>query len=60
MGTNDTANRTGLIEGNFSLTVTDGNGCTSEASVLVVENMIPLLAPVALNLSYKIWMRKKT
>jgi len=37
-----TANITGLISGNYNVTVTDNNGCTSSASVTITQPAAPL------------------
>lgn len=40
VGLNDPANRTGLTAGNFSLTVTDGNGCSASVDLIVEDDCI--------------------
>ncbi|MFK8006944.1 MAG: gliding motility-associated C-terminal domain-containing protein [Saprospiraceae bacterium] len=40
VGTNDPANRTGLIAGDFSLTATDGNGCVVVVNITVGDDCI--------------------
>ncbi len=40
VGTNDPSNRTGLLAGNFSITATDGNGCSASANITVDDDCI--------------------
>lgn len=40
VGTNDPANRTGLIAGGFSVTATDGNGCSVAVDITVADDCI--------------------
>ena len=46
-GTNNSANRTGLDAGTYSVTVTDDNGCTAVMSnILIDDTCVPCVDPV--------------